>query len=355
MSPGSVSLVGIGQIGAGWAAWFLHRGYSVTAYDASLDGSAQATDKLIHQIAQAWRKIIARDSDGTREADVCMAEAQSTERFRLVTSIRAALTGAHIVVESVFEDVEIKVQVLETISELVSTDCIIGSSTSFLPLSMISCRCIHPERVIITHPAQPQISRFVELFGTDQNVLERATTFFLDSGMAPIRLLKETPGHALNQLTDAGLNTVMTMMFAGIASPMDLDRTFLETHGWPASCVALEIGGGTPEGFLRLLHMIILNALPIKMCTLVNMCLGTNIVSTSLNRNLVLPLSSACVKPFEGIIKRIIAYKCGPFTRHMQRVSQLEGYEELLLTILRKREEMTELCLRKFAHLESKL
>ncbi len=67
----------------------------------------------------------------------------------------SALAGMSLVIEAVFEDMEVKVDVIGNIERVVSSETVIASNTSYLDLNLLAARAQKPERIIGLHFFSP--------------------------------------------------------------------------------------------------------------------------------------------------------------------------------------------------------
>ncbi len=106
---------------------------------------------------------------------------------------------ADLVIEAVFEDLDVKREVFARLGHM---DCVLASNTSSFPISSIAQGVPRPERVIGLHfffPAHQ--NRLVEVVGhdgSDGDIIERARQWMIDIGKTPI-LVRDAPGFAINR------------------------------------------------------------------------------------------------------------------------------------------------------------
>lgn len=141
---GHVAVIGGGLMGTGIALALLNAGLKVTLVEPREDalGKAQAS------IAKA----ILRDVEkGRIEADI--ADARITA-LTAVSTIDAA-AQADLLIEAVFEDMDVKRQVFTDMERVARPDAILASNTSTLDLDAIAAFTATPERVVGLHFFSP--------------------------------------------------------------------------------------------------------------------------------------------------------------------------------------------------------
>jgi carnitine 3-dehydrogenase len=210
----TVTSIGAGPIGGGWAAFFLSRGYQVRAYLHSMDEEP------------IFRAII--DTAWTSLEQIGLAADASRDNLIITDDLEQAVAGTQFVQESAPERLEIKQPLYARLGTLVPDDIIIASSTSGLPMTDIQADCPTPGRTIVGHPFNPPyLLPLVEIVGgvaTDAAALDWAVEFYLHAGKEPLRLKKEIPGFVATRLQEALWREALHMVANGEASPEDIDR-----------------------------------------------------------------------------------------------------------------------------------
>jgi 3-hydroxyacyl-CoA dehydrogenase len=208
-----VAVIGAGTIGASWAAYFLSRGFSVTASDPAANGE----EFIKGYIATAWLAL-------TR---LGLAPGASADRLRFERDPVAAVKGAEFVQESAPEREDMKVDLFERLDRALPPEVILASSSSGILISKIAARCRHPERCVIGHPFNPpHMIPLVEVVGGERTApatIERALAFYREIGKRPIHIRKEVPGHLVNRLQAALWREAIHLVAEGVASVADVD------------------------------------------------------------------------------------------------------------------------------------
>jgi 3-hydroxyacyl-CoA dehydrogenase len=90
-----------------------------------------------------------------RSGAIRRVEADRRRSRLLLTTEADDLDGADLVVEAVFEDLDLKRRVLAEVEERVGDNTVFASNTSALPIGVIAAQARHPERVIGMHYFSP--------------------------------------------------------------------------------------------------------------------------------------------------------------------------------------------------------
>ncbi|MBX4266839.1 3-hydroxyacyl-CoA dehydrogenase family protein [Clostridium estertheticum] len=107
-----------------------------------------------------------------------------------------ALKNCELVIESVFEDKELKQDIFQRLDSIVNTKCILASNTSSIPLNSIFEKCLTKDRCLGIHFFFPiKITRIVEINKTrftDQRYVEIVSELLIGMDKLPIELNEDT-------------------------------------------------------------------------------------------------------------------------------------------------------------------
>lgn len=174
----------------------------------------------------------------------------SFERDRLFARLHPALDGGELrrvdlVVEAVFEDLDLKRRVLKETEEVVSPECVFASNTSALPIASIAETARVPERVLGMHYFSPvpkmPLLEIVVTPKTSPQALATARAFGVAQGKTCI-VVQDGPGFFTTRILSPFLNEAMVLLEEGAAVEA-VDRA-LKDFGYPVGPVALidEVG-----------------------------------------------------------------------------------------------------------------
>jgi carnitine 3-dehydrogenase len=234
----TVTCVGAGVIGGGWAAHFLGRGYRVVAWDPGAD----AEEKLRHLVEQAWPAL----------TELGVVPGASPADLVFTTDLAAAVADADFVQESAPELLDLKRTLLADIDSVTPPDVVVSSSTSGFSMSEMQTLCARPERTVVGHPFNPPyLIPLVEVVGgerTSPDVVEWAAEFFTVAGKSVIAMDREVPGFVANRLQEAMWREALHMVRAGEATVEQIDRSITDGPGlrWPVHgpCMTFHLAGG---------------------------------------------------------------------------------------------------------------
>ena len=241
-----IAIIGAGLIGRAWAIVFARAGHPVAVYDN--DPGALAANLRVAETALA-------ELAGFGLLD----EPPATVRARIVAaaSLADALRGARYVQESVRESVEAKQAIFAAMDALAPPDCILASSTSYIPASAFSADLPGRARCLVAHPVNPpHVVPVVELCPapwTAPGVVERARRLHESVKQVPVVVRREIPGFILNRLQAALVCEAMRLYEDGYASAEDIDKTIRDGLGlrWsfmgPLETIDLNAPGGVVD------------------------------------------------------------------------------------------------------------
>jgi 3-hydroxyacyl-CoA dehydrogenase/enoyl-CoA hydratase/3-hydroxybutyryl-CoA epimerase len=170
------------------------------------------------------------------------------ERLRALLSGSDDYAGfgrADLVIEAVFEELELKRRILAEVEQRVRPDAIFASNTSTIPIREIAAEAAYPERVLGMHFFSPvEKMPLLEVIPTDATSPEAVVTavrFGRRMGKTVI-VVEDHPGFWVNRILSPYLGQAGLLVEEGV--PIELvDRTMTE-WGFPVGPVALldEVG-----------------------------------------------------------------------------------------------------------------
>jgi 3-hydroxyacyl-CoA dehydrogenase len=241
-----VGIVGAGLIGRAWAIVFARAGHAVAVHDADSDA-----------LATSLRAVDAALADLHRHGLLEEPPAVVRDRIAPAATLADAVRGAGYVQESVRETVDAKLAIFAEMDSLAAPDCILASSTSYIPASAFSANIAGRARCLVAHPVNPpHIVPVVELCPapwTTAAVVERARRLHESVKQVPVVVRCELPGFILNRLQAALVCEAMRLFEDGYASAEDIDKTIRDGLGlrWalmgPMETIDLNAPGGVVD------------------------------------------------------------------------------------------------------------
>ena len=250
-----VAVVGMGDIGRGWAALCVAAGWPVSVYDSE----TVALQDAPAEVERRARALVTLDRalEPAVEAGV--------ETLTVGRSLLHACGDAEWVIEAAPEDLTTKQKLFEAIESVASKARAITSSASGLDPKDIAARCLRQDRCLVAHPLNPpEIIPLVELVPgpqTDGALLEVIKGWLRALGRVPVVIKKPVLGNVASRIAAAVWREAIDLVLEGVIDVADLDRAASvgPALGWAAAgphlTYHLAAGDRGLEGFLQhLLH-----------------------------------------------------------------------------------------------------
>ncbi|MBV6656722.1 MAG: enoyl-CoA hydratase/isomerase family protein [Devosiaceae bacterium] len=139
-----IGVIGGGTMGAGIAAACLLAGLDVSLIERDEDALEAGKTRITGILSDSHRRGLLDDA----------ALQAALGRLTCSTSY-SALADAQLIIEAVFEDMDVKAGVLSAIDAAVGPEAVIATNTSYLDIAQLAASTAHPERVIGLHFFSP--------------------------------------------------------------------------------------------------------------------------------------------------------------------------------------------------------
>ncbi|WP_137154970.1 3-hydroxyacyl-CoA dehydrogenase NAD-binding domain-containing protein [Rhizobium sp. FKL33] len=149
----TLGVVGAGLMGSGIAVAALDAGFSVTVVEQTADAAEKGRLRITGLVDKAL-------SSGRIDP---AAHAGRLARLTVASDL-AALADADLVIEAVFDDLDVKIDLFRRLDGVVRDDAILATNTSYLDPDVIAAATARPERILGLHFFSPaHIMRLVEV------------------------------------------------------------------------------------------------------------------------------------------------------------------------------------------------
>lgn len=224
--PAHVHVIGGGIMGGDIASWCAIQGYRVTVEDQDPERLAQTMKRA----QAAFKKKFKRD----RRAIVAAGD-------RLMADIRGyGVSRADIIIEAIFENVDVKRKLYQSIEPRMKADAILATNTSSIRLEDLSSSLNKPGRLVGLHFFNPVAKMpLVEIIRgneTDETVVQQALAFGRNIGKLPLPV-KSSPGFLVNRILMPYLLEAVTMVGEGVP-PEVIDKAATD-FGMPMGPIEL--------------------------------------------------------------------------------------------------------------------
>ncbi|MCJ7873403.1 3-hydroxyacyl-CoA dehydrogenase family protein [Phaeobacter sp. J2-8] len=220
-----IAIIGAGTMGTGIAVNAAMNGVSVILLDTSTQSLERATPRM--------RKMLDRHCAKGRLSD--QENNDSLARIA-VTSKLETVRSAPLVIEAVYENFDVKTEVLTRLGLICAVDAVIATNTSALQVSALAKVVRNPGRFLGMHYFSPaDSSPVVELIQGDQTSAEAidCAKEFLVRTKRDILVCKDSPGFAINRFFVPFLNAAAQAVDAGLGTVGQINAIGRELTGCP--------------------------------------------------------------------------------------------------------------------------
>ena len=211
-----VAVIGSGLMGAGIAQVAATAGHQVVLRDVT----DEALERGVGGVRTSLDRFVAKGKLSAEEA------AGALERITTTADLDAA-ADADIVVEAVFEKVEIKHEVFRELDRICRDGAVLATNTSAIPVTQIAAVTQRPESVVGTHFFSPvQMMALCELvrgYKTSDATLAAARDFAESVGKTCVVVNRDVAGFVTTRLICALAMEAVRLVESGVATAEDID------------------------------------------------------------------------------------------------------------------------------------
>lgn len=211
-----VMVIGSGLMGSGIAQVCAAAGLTVVLTDVK----AEALEKAKQAIAWSVGKFVEKGTYAdTKEAIL--------DRIVLSTSYETG-ADADLVIEAVFENMELKQEVFRNLDTICKKEALIASNTSSIPITELAAVTQRPEQVLGLHFFSPvpmmQAVEVIKGMGTSDETLQTGKEFVIQVGKEPIMVYRDVAGFVINRINFPSAIEAMRLVEEGVATVEDIDK-----------------------------------------------------------------------------------------------------------------------------------
>ncbi|CAF1300207.1 unnamed protein product [Rotaria sordida] len=211
----TIAIIGADEIGAGIAHVSIDKDFQVILYDTT-------SSALYHgqsQIIKSYQNYIKRN------------RITSTEYSRILSNLNCQTTfdnleKCDIIIESVFEDLKLKQNILNELEQYIPEHCIFASNTYILSIHQIAANSRRPHKVIGMHYFSPvdkvELLEIIRAKQTSDNTICTAVSVGLKQGKIII-VVNDSPGFYTTRLLIFSFIEIFYLLQEGLL-PNDIDK-----------------------------------------------------------------------------------------------------------------------------------
>lgn len=215
MEINKVGVVGCGTMGSGIAQVVLQGGYDVLVRESE----RVLLDKGLERVKTSFEKLVKKRlvTPEVKEASI--------KRLRGTVSLEP-LADCDLIVEAVFEDLQLKLDVFRDLDKICGKQTLFASNTSSLSITQLAAGTSRRERFLGMHFFQPApvmpLVEVIKTLCTSPEILSLALAFVRSLDKVPV-LAKDNAGFIVNLLLTPFMLDAMRAASGGIASIEDID------------------------------------------------------------------------------------------------------------------------------------
>ncbi|MGI5911617.1 MAG: 3-hydroxyacyl-CoA dehydrogenase family protein [Syntrophomonadaceae bacterium] len=232
----NIAIIGAGAMGSGIAQVSALAGYQIFLNDIN----ELALEKAMTGIKNNLGKMVKK---GMLEQDKMDG---AIEKINLTTNMQHALKDADLVVECVFENLELKQEIFKDFERLCKPEAILGSNTSAIPITEIGSVTTRGDKVIGIHFMNPvPLMKGVEIIRgqlTSDETMDATLDYIKKIGKDPA-IAVDYAGFIVSRLLDVLMNEAVKLVQEG-NSPEEIDKAMKLCAGHPMGpCTLLDLVG----------------------------------------------------------------------------------------------------------------
>jgi enoyl-CoA hydratase/3-hydroxyacyl-CoA dehydrogenase len=219
----TLGVVGAGNMGSGIAQKMATEGFAVVLVDVDDARVTAGLKAIAGSLAEAAeRRVLA-----PAQVEDALTRVHGTTRFE-------DLSPADLVVEAVFESLDVKRDVFRRLEQLCRPETILATNTSSFSVSEIAAEMADPDRVLglhyFFHPAKNRLVEVVPGTRTAADVTRRAWALQELLGKTPIAS-RDASGFVVNRYFVPWLVEAVRLLQDGLGSPAEIDAVARTTFG----------------------------------------------------------------------------------------------------------------------------
>ncbi|MET8504527.1 3-hydroxyacyl-CoA dehydrogenase family protein [Streptomyces sp. NPDC004787] len=211
-----LAVIGAGLMGSGIAQVSAQAGWDVVLRDVTDAALTRGTDA----VKASYERFVAKGKMTADEAGAALGRITATTELD-------AVADADVVVEAVFEKLEVKHEIFRSLDKIAKGGAVLASNTSAIPITKIAAVTRRPESVVGVHFFSPvpmmQLVELVRGYKTSDETLATAREFAESVGKTCIVVNRDVAGFVTTRLISALVVEAAKLYESGVATAEDID------------------------------------------------------------------------------------------------------------------------------------
>ncbi|MFG3348151.1 3-hydroxyacyl-CoA dehydrogenase family protein [Streptomyces sp. NPDC048018] len=211
-----LAVIGAGLMGSGIAQVSAQAGWDVVLRDVTDAALTRGTDA----VKASYERFVAKGRMDAADAEAALGRITATTELD-------AVADADVVVEAVFEKLEVKHEIFRSLDKVAKDGAVLASNTSAIPITKIAAVTERPEAVVGVHFFSPvpmmQLVELVRGYKTSDETLATAREFAESVGKTCIVVNRDVAGFVTTRLISALVVEAAKLYESGVATAEDID------------------------------------------------------------------------------------------------------------------------------------
>lgn len=231
MTVKKIGVIGAGQMGHGIALVSAQADFDVVLRDVK----DEFVQKGVSKIDKFLTKSIEKERITEADKKKIMSKIKGTTKLE-------DMKDADVVIEAIFENVQVKKELFKELDKICKKDCILASNTSTIPITDLASVTNRPEKFIGMHFMNPvPIMKLVEVIRglrTDDATTNLIYNLSEKMGKIPVEV-NDGPGFVSNRLLMPMINEAIICLNEGIGTAENIDNVMKLGMNHPMGPLAL--------------------------------------------------------------------------------------------------------------------
>lgn len=222
----SVFIIGAGLMGSGIAQVSAQAGYKTKLFDVN----PQALEAAMGNIKKSYNKLVSKGKLNQEQIDKALANLSVTSRIDDASEF-------DLIIEAVYEDVELKQEIFKQLETICKPDTVLATNTSAIAISKIASITKKPDKVVGLHFFSPvPLMKLVEIVRgvkTSQDTIDLVTKVASDFGKTSALVKKDFGGFIVNRVYLPYIRMALLTLTEGVADVKEIDNGVKLGLGYP--------------------------------------------------------------------------------------------------------------------------